>query len=139
MSDWIPREEISPPPWSVVNESRSLEENYTDPMITPLVVLSGGVESGVMEIEGDSFRGVGFTASDGMVLGIGMSFSFVAIITVSVFATRWYVYSLSFGLRKCVPCVDDGYSPHPFVRWQVSSSLRLSLSGRLGGCGNGRW
>ena len=73
MSDWIVRSEIVPPPW-LEADVKSPVRNFSESTVSVYV---------------SDVDDVGFSASDGMVLGIGMSVSCVAVVVASVVATRW--------------------------------------------------
>ena len=74
MSDWIPRSKISPPPWVI----SKLDESQSEPESDPAALMLSDESSGGIS-----------SSSEGMLLGIGMSLGFVAIVATSYVATRW--------------------------------------------------
>ena len=90
MSDWIPKSKISPPPWAldIPHENAS--------SLSPVMFHSSDVDivssSQSAELSSVSSDVGWFTASEGMVLGIGMSLTFVTVVVVSVLVTKWYVF-----------------------------------------------
>ena len=91
MSDWISRLTTHPPPWL---EDPEDSEGSDSPAILSNWTLSvkaqhseaGNVVSHSIEVSGQSESGFG--VSEGMLLGIGISFSFVTIVGCSVYLTR---------------------------------------------------
>ena len=85
MSDWIDLSPTEMPPWWG-NQSSYLSQNQSAAMVVSLTVNEDPDPVFEREIESPSSS---LSASDGMLLGIGMTAGFVIVVVVAVYATRW--------------------------------------------------
>ena len=102
MSRWFDQPATSRPPWlmgitgpgEVLAEVEDPDNMYNSSGSLVLLSLTHDSESvepiGLSEDVNIPAAASGHTASEGMVLGIGISVGFVAVISGSVLLTRWY-------------------------------------------------
>lgn len=93
MSDWIDLSPPEMPPWWG-NQSVDLSRNQSAVVVVSLPI-NDDPDLPVNDDPDQSFeREIGspssvLSASDGMLLGIGMTASFVIVVLVAVYVTRW--------------------------------------------------
>ena len=82
MSDWIPRDEIVPPPWVFPDEDVE-EDPVNITSAVAAIVISSSDRSDVSVSAGSSI------SYEGMLIGVGISFSFATVAVGSVVVIRW--------------------------------------------------